>query len=70
MRKLDQLRDPQCLAGWLRQITAHGPQPPDARGPVHGAEAGVLETRLPPTRPADTLVRDEERPSSTAASAA
>ena len=21
MRKLDQLRDPQCLAGWLRQIT-------------------------------------------------
>lgn len=63
MRKLDQLRDPQCLAGWLRQITVRmALNRLTRRGPVHGAEAGVLENApAADTAPLDAMVRAEER---------
>jgi RNA polymerase sigma-70 factor (ECF subfamily) len=63
MRKLDQLRDPQCLAGWLRQITVRmAINRLTRRGPVHGAEAGVLENApAADNGPLDAMVRAEER---------
>src|SRR5436190_24068281 len=63
MAKLDQLRDPQCLAGWLRQITVRmALNRLTRRGPVHGAEAGVLENAPAATSsPLDELVRAEQR---------
>jgi RNA polymerase sigma-70 factor (ECF subfamily) len=63
MSKLDQLRDPQCIAGWLRQITVRmALNRLTRRGPVHGAENARLET-VPAVEssPLDTLVRTEER---------
>ena len=45
MRKLPQLRDPRCFAGWLRRITARMViNRLSRRGPVHGAEPEVLDT--------------------------
>lgn len=63
MTKLDQLRDPQCLAGWLRQITVRmALNRLTRRGPVHGAEAGVLENAPSAAdTPLDELVRAEQR---------
>jgi len=63
LQKLDQLRDPQCLAGWLRQITVRmAINRLTRRGPVHGAEAGVLENApAVETPPLDAMVRAEER---------
>src|SRR5947199_5673990 len=44
MTKLDQLRDAQCFAGWLRQITVRmAINHLTRRGPVRGAEQEVLE---------------------------
>src|SRR5438093_12025738 len=44
MTKLDQLRNPECFAGWLRQITVRMAINRLTRhGPVHGAETEVLE---------------------------
>lgn len=44
MTKLDQLRDPQCFAGWLRQITVRmAINRLTRRAPVHGSEPEVLD---------------------------
>src|SRR5216110_3497972 len=43
MTKLDQLRDPQCFAGWLRQITERmALNRLTRRGRLHGTETSVL----------------------------
>src|SRR6187401_533660 len=63
MNKLDQLRDPQCVAGWLRQITVRmALNRLTRRGPVRGAEAGVLESvAAADDGPLDEMVRAEQR---------
>ena len=63
MNKLDQLRDPQCVAGWLRQITVRmAINRLTRRGPVRGAEAGVLESvAAADDGPLDEMVRAEQR---------
>src|SRR3954469_15672408 len=44
MRKLPQLRDPRCFAGWLRRITARmAINRLSRRGPVAGAEPDLLD---------------------------
>src|SRR4249920_962531 len=44
MRKLAQLRDPQCFAGWLRQITVRmAINRLTRRGPLHKADAEALD---------------------------
>ena len=44
MRKLPQLRDPRCFAGWLRRITVRmAINRHTRRGPVFGAEQEVLD---------------------------
>ena len=45
MRKLPQLRDPRCFAGWLRQITARmAINRVTRRGPFFGADPELLAT--------------------------
>ena len=63
MRKLPQLRDPRCFAGWLRRITARmAINRLTRRGPVHGATPEMLEAVEAVTdEPLDTLVRAEQR---------
>jgi RNA polymerase sigma-70 factor (ECF subfamily) len=61
--KLDQLRDPECLPGWLRQITVRmALNRLTRRGPLRGAETGVLES-VPSAgdSPLDEMVRQEQR---------
>ncbi|HVK09662.1 MAG TPA: sigma-70 family RNA polymerase sigma factor, partial [Gemmataceae bacterium] len=44
MRKIAQLRDPRCFAGWLRRITARmAINRLTRRGPVNGTEQEVLD---------------------------
>src|SRR5262249_59890862 len=44
MRKLPQLRDARCFAGWLRRITARmAINRLTRRGPLFGARPGVVE---------------------------
>ncbi len=44
MRKLPQLRDPRCFAGWLRRITARmAINRLTRRGPLFGAETEMLD---------------------------
>jgi RNA polymerase sigma-70 factor (ECF subfamily) len=63
MTKLAQLRDPQCFAGWLRQITERmAINRLTRRGPVHGAEPEVLENvQATGTTPLENLVRREQQ---------
>ena len=63
MRKLPQLREPRCFAGWLRRITARmAINRLSRRGPLRGAEAGFLEAVPAVTAaPLDDLVRAEQR---------
>lgn len=63
MRKLDQLQDPQCFAGWLRQITVRmALNRLTRRGPFQGAEPEVLEnTEAATMGPLEELVRSEDR---------
>ena len=63
MTKLAQLRDVNCFAGWLRQITERmAINRLTRRGPVHGAEAGVLENvPAASANPLDDLVRTEQK---------
>src|SRR5947209_17496415 len=63
MTKLDQLRDPRCFAGWLRQITVRMAINRLTRhGPVHGAEQEVLDNAAAATvSPLDEMVRAEQR---------
>src|SRR5438046_8698080 len=45
MRKLPQLRDPRCFAGWLRKITARmAINRLTRRGPVGAGDAALLDT--------------------------
>lgn len=44
LRKLPQLRDPQCFAGWLRQITVRmAINRITRRGPLHKGDADALD---------------------------
>jgi RNA polymerase sigma-70 factor (ECF subfamily) len=63
MTKLDQLRDPHCFAGWLRQITERmAINRLTRRGPVRGAEPSVLENiHAGGTGPLDDLLRTEQK---------
>jgi RNA polymerase sigma-70 factor (ECF subfamily) len=63
MTKLAQLREPRCFAGWLRQITVRmAINRLSRRGPVHGAEAEVLENAAADNaNPLDEMVRAEQR---------
>src|SRR5439155_21951003 len=44
LRKLDQLRDPRCFVGWLRQITVHmAINRVTRQAPCRGAEPEVMQ---------------------------
>ena len=54
MRKLPQLRDPRCFAGWLRRITARmAINRLTRRGPLFGAETEMLDAVPARTRGAE-----------------
>lgn len=63
MSKLGQLRDPHCVAGWLRQITVRmAINRLTRRGPVFGAESEMLENAAGDSvGPLDEMVRAEQR---------
>src|SRR5205809_6851126 len=45
LRKLDQLRDPRCFVGWLRQITVRmAINRVTRKGPLQAAEQEVLQS--------------------------
>jgi RNA polymerase sigma-70 factor (ECF subfamily) len=62
MTKLDQLREPRCFAGWLRQITVRMAINRLARrGPLRDGQPDLLETAAAPsTSPLDEMVRAEQ----------
>jgi RNA polymerase sigma-70 factor (ECF subfamily) len=62
MKKLAQLRDPQCFAGWLRQITVRmAINRVTRRGPLQKVENEVLETtEAVNTNPLDRLIQTEQ----------
>jgi RNA polymerase sigma-70 factor (ECF subfamily) len=62
MSKLRQLRDPQCFAGWLRQITVRmAINRLTRRGPFQSTDAPALENvEAPRADPLDELVRSEQ----------
>jgi RNA polymerase sigma-70 factor (ECF subfamily) len=63
MRKLPQLRDPRCFAGWLRRITARmAINRLTRRGPIRGADGDLLDA-VPAAvaGPLDDLLRAEQR---------
>jgi RNA polymerase sigma-70 factor (ECF subfamily) len=63
MRKLPQLREVQCFAGWLRQITVRMAINRLTRhGPLHKVESEVLENAAAAeASPLDEMVRAEQR---------
>ena len=63
MKKLDQLRDPRCFAGWLRQITVRmAINRLTRRGPVRGTDPEFLENAAGDSpNPLDEMVRAEQR---------
>jgi RNA polymerase sigma-70 factor (ECF subfamily) len=63
MRKLDQLRDPRCFAGWLRQITVRmAINRLTRQRPVSGADPELLENASDSVvSPLDEMVRAEQR---------
>jgi RNA polymerase sigma-70 factor (ECF subfamily) len=63
MKKLDQLRDSRCFAGWLRQITVRmAINRLTRRGPVRGMDPEILENAPGvAANPLDELVRAEQR---------
>ncbi len=63
MRKLPQLRDANCFAGWLKQITVRmALNRLTRRGPVQGVEPEVLEQAEANGRgPLDALIGDEQK---------
>jgi RNA polymerase sigma-70 factor (ECF subfamily) len=62
MKKLPQLRDVQCFAGWLRQITVRmAINRLTRRGPLHKVEADVLDNaEAAGATPLDTMVQAEQ----------
>src|SRR5262249_49012576 len=63
MTKLDQLRDAQCFAGWLRQITVRmAINRLTRRGPARGTDPEVLQnTAAEEASPLEDLLRAEQR---------
>lgn len=63
MTKLDQLRDPDCFAGWLRQITVRmAINRLTRRGAMSGVDADVLEGKGgDDNSPLEEMVRTEDR---------
>jgi RNA polymerase sigma-70 factor (ECF subfamily) len=63
MTKLSQLRDVHCFAGWLRQITERmAINRLTRRGPIRGAEPGVLENvQGGGSGPLEDLIRTEQK---------
>jgi RNA polymerase sigma-70 factor (ECF subfamily) len=62
MRKLPQLRDPRCFAGWLRQITVRMAINRLTRSGVRGTEPEMLETVASTVRgPLEEIERSENR---------
>src|SRR5205807_10406064 len=63
MKKLGQLRDPRCFAGWLRQITVRmAINRLTRRGPVRGTDPEILENAAGDApNPLDEMVRAEQR---------
>jgi RNA polymerase sigma-70 factor (ECF subfamily) len=63
MTKLDQLRDPHCFAGWLRQITVRmAINRLTRRGPVQDAEPELFQnTPAVGDTPLEEMVRAEQR---------
>jgi RNA polymerase sigma-70 factor (ECF subfamily) len=63
MKKLNQLRDANCFAGWLRQITVRmAINRLTRRGPLQGVESEVLEQAAQSgPEPLDELIRAEQR---------
>ena len=63
MGKLDQLRDPQCFVGWLRQITVRmAINRVTRRGPLCGTEPEVLQNAPgADAGPLDAMIRAEQR---------
>lgn len=63
MKKLGQLRDAACFAGWLRQITVRmAINRVTRRGPFQGVDAEVLEQATADEgEPLDHLIRAEQR---------
>jgi RNA polymerase sigma-70 factor (ECF subfamily) len=62
MKKLPQLRDVQCFAGWLRQITVRmAINRLTRRGPMPKVESEVLDSaEATETNPLDSLIRTEQ----------
>src|SRR5262245_30596644 len=61
MRKLPQLRDAQCFAGWLRQITVRmAINRLTRRGPLHGGDEALDSAAAAGAGPLDDLVRAEQ----------
>jgi len=62
MKKLPQLRDAQCFAGWLRQITVRmAINRLTRRGPLHKVEAEVLDqAEAAGASPLESLVKAEQ----------
>ena len=62
MKKLPQLRDVQCFAGWLRQITVRmAINRLTRRGPLHKVEPEVLENaEAAGASPLDEMVKAEQ----------
>ncbi len=62
MKKLPQLRDVQCFAGWLRQITVRmAINRLTRRGPLHKVETEVLDNaEAADANPLDAMVKAEQ----------
>jgi RNA polymerase sigma-70 factor (ECF subfamily) len=63
MKKMAQLRDPQCFAGWLRQITVRmAINRVTRRGPFQGVAPEVLDqTEAAVTSPLEEMVKAEQQ---------
>ena len=63
MKKLPQLRDPRCFAGWLRRITARmAINRLTRRGPVSGADPEILDNvQARTTQPVDQMELGEAK---------
>jgi RNA polymerase sigma-70 factor (ECF subfamily) len=61
MRKIPQLRDPRCFAGWLRRITARmAINRLTRRGPAFGAEPDMLDALAGTGRPPEHALEASE----------
>lgn len=63
LRKLDQLRDPRCFVGWLRQITVRmAINRVTRQAPCRGADPEVIQSApAADAGPLDNLIRAEQR---------